>query len=288
MNKELKTIYILLGLTGTILVLSLIGGVLSRNQAHAIAETEHLDNISIEDEDIIDNDQDVQEDIIPDSLNALVIGFDESGGLTDVMMVGSLNTETNELKVISVPRDLYIDFKKDKYKEVKANNPNSQVIACKLNEVYSYSGWDDRALLDVKELVSIITGLKIDYMVTIDIDGFEQVVDAIGGVDFYVPQRMYYYDPAADFLIDLEEGQQVLDGKHALQLVRYRKYPAADLRRIEVQQDFLVEVYHEIISDLNLQELLSLTKIAYDIVDTDFGLFDILDYAEYLFSILMK
>jgi len=285
MSKEMKTIYILLGVTGTILIASLLGGVFSKNEVHAVAEVDVIEDVAPVDPEGVINDNNVVEEVVPESLNALVIGFDESGGLTDVMMVGSLDTETNEVKVISVPRDLYIDFRTDDYKAVKANNPNNRVLACKLNEVYSYSGWDDRALQDVKELVSIITGLKIDYMITIDIDGFAQVVDAVGGVDFYVPQRMYYYDPAANFLIDLQEGQQVLDGEHAVQLVRFRHYRMADLQRIEVQQDFLVALYHEIIEDLSIQQVLALTKTAYDIVDTDFGLLDVLDYAKYLFNI---
>ncbi len=50
-------------------------------------------------------------------------------------------------------------------------------------------------------------------MATIDVGGFKEVVDAVGGVEFYVPQRMYYPDPLQDLYIDLQEGLQLLDGQ---------------------------------------------------------------------------
>lgn len=290
MNRETKMLIALCAITVFILGLSSVASITEVKEEPDLEDVVHVDDMDDEtpQEIIPDHVEEVivpEEDQTPESLTGLLIGLDASGGLTDVMMVGQLNTVNNELKIISVPRDLYIDFREEPFKHIKTNNPNSQVLACKLNEVYSYSGWDDRAMQDVKEIISILTGLEIDYMAIINIEGFEQVVDAVGGVDFYVPQRMYYYDPIADFLIDLYEGQQVLDGNHALQLVRYRKYPMADLQRIQVQQDFLIAMYEEIISDLTLTEALELTAVAYDIVDTDFGLFDALEYAEYLFEI---
>lgn len=285
MKQEKRSLIILASMTLIIFLVSAIGNVTDKERVYATVE-DPIDQEIVIDQNVTEiNDTEVEEDEIPESLTGLLIGFDESGGLTDVMILGYLDTKTNQVKIISIPRDLYIDFRTDKYKAIKENNPDNRVLACKLNEVYSYSGWNDKALLDVKEIISIVTDINIDYMATIDIEGFMDVVDAVGGVDFYVPVKMRYYDPAADFLIDLQEGQQVLDGSKALQLVRYRNYTMGDLQRIQVQQDFMVAVYEEIKDDLNFAELIDLSKIAYEIVDTDFGLFDVLKYVEYLFDL---
>lgn len=287
MSNDKKTIIILGAITAVILLLSGVAELFDPKEVLAVVPeiTEEIVQPIIEEGTELIEEVIPEDDPTPESLTGLVIGFDESGGLTDVMMLGVLDTETNQVKVISIPRDMYIDFRTEKYAHIKENNPENWVWACKLNEVYSYSGWNDRALLDVKEIISIVTGVEIDYMATIDVEGFVDVVDAVGGVDFYVPEDMNYYDPAADFLIDLDEGQQVLDGSKALQLVRYRNYEWGDLQRIQVQQDFMFSTYNEVINDLSFGEIIDLVKIAYDIVDTDFGLFDVLKYVEYVFNL---
>ena len=65
------------------------------------------------------------------------------------------------------------------------------------------------------------------------------MIDALGGVDFDVPQNMNYDDPVQDLHIHLKKGFQHLDGDKAEQLVRFRRYPTGDIKRVEVQQDFM-------------------------------------------------
>ena len=81
---------------------------------------------------------------------------------------------------------------------------------------------------------------------SIDFDGFKEVIDALGGVEFEVPFRMKYDDPVQNLHIDLQPGLQVLDGEAAHDFVRFRKgnagypgYAMGDLGRIEAQQAFI-------------------------------------------------
>lgn len=225
---------------------------------------------------------------IPPSINGLLVGFDATNGLTDVLMIGALNTETNKIKVISVPRDLVIDFRDELFKDIKKNNPNNRILYCKLTEVYSLTGHNEKALNDLKEIISIITGLEIDYMASIDVNGFSQLIDVIGGVDFYVPERMYYRDPFQNLYIDLQEGMQFLDGDKAEQLVRYREYVEGDLQRIKVQQDLVVTLFDKIMSIKEFSTLKNLITTSYDIFKADFGLLVVLNYAEYFFNLDIK
>lgn len=219
-----------------------------------------------------------------ESFTGLLVGLDKSKGLTDVLMVGVLDAEKNTIHVISVPRDLEIDFSDENFRHIKENNPNNNIMFCKLNEVYSNVGHDERAFEDLREIISIIVGRKIDYMARIDVDGFSQLVDTIGGVEFDVPERMYYSDPFQDLYIDLQPGLQMLDGDKAEQLVRYRHYKMGDLQRIQVQQEFMVALFEKVMEIKDFSKIKELATKGYSMFEADFGLIFALKYAGYFFE----
>lgn len=223
-----------------------------------------------------------EEDKIPESITGLLVGFDVSGKLTDVLMVGHLNTERNEIDIISIPRDLLIDFNDPLFSEIRENNPDNHINYCKLTEVYSHSGATEKSFEDLKTIISIITGLEIDYTASINTAGFRDVVDAIGGVDFEVPQNMYHRDAAQGLYINLKQGYQHLDGDKAEQLVRFRGYKFGDLQRIQVQQSFMKAVFDKVMSIRDFNQIKDLIITGYSIFEADFGLMLGLEYAEYL------
>lgn len=226
----------------------------------------------------------VEEPFQVESFTGLLIGFDKSKGLTDVIMVAHFDAEKNTMKLISVPRDLKIDFTQEPFKTIKDNDPNNHLHFSKLTEVYMGVGGGNEALVQVRKIVSEIVGLDIDYMATIDVGGFKDVVDILGGIDFYVPQRMKYTDPIQDLYIDLQEGQQVLDGEHAMQLVRFRKYPMGDIQRTRVQQELIFAAYNKVLQMRDVDQIAKLTSSVYSIFNADFGLKFALDYAGYFYE----
>lgn len=297
MRNRLNSIGVLSGITAVIMALSIVGGMGHRDSAAAeevVQEVPVSDSVESEEKvvpDLIDVEAYIEENEaeVPDTINGLLIGFDRTHGLTDVIMVGHIDPENNEVQVISIPRDLEIYFTEEAFKEIKANNPKNRILHEKINNIYSLIGWDETALKDIRSIVEVITGLEMDYMMTLDIDGFKEVVDAVGGVEFYVPQDMYYHDPAQDLLIDLDEGLQILDGDKAEQLVRYRKgYARGDLQRIEVQQEFVSALVNEVIHKSDFNEIQSLLTTGYNMIDTDFGLVVMLDYAEFFFNLELE
>lgn len=129
-----------------------------------------------------------------------------------------VNLVGNRVYMVSIPRDIYL----------------SQ-FRIPINEVYAYPstyGSPNRAD-NLRRAVSELLGVPIDYYAVINIDIFERLVDAIGGVELEVPQPMQYRDQAAGLDIDLQPGFQRLTGEEAAGFVRYRELLRGDIDRID-------------------------------------------------------
>ena len=152
------------------------------------------------------------------SRTVLILGMDNGGLRSDVMMVAFINGRTGNVDIVSIPRD-------------------TKVRIGKLTSAHAIGGVEQ-----TKETIEELLDIEIDNYVKFSFQTFNDVVDALGGVDYYVPQDMYHNDPTQDLLINLKEGMQHLDGDEAQQLVRFRGYPMGDEQRIKVQQDFIKEL----------------------------------------------
>lgn len=228
--------------------------------------------------------EEIEEIVKPKSVTVLMLGLDKSKSLADINIVAHLDTETNKVKLISIPRDLFIDFREGDLAQIKSDH-GVGMYYCKLTEVYSYAGKGKDGRETMKEVAQVVTGLEIDFVASVDTGGFNEIIDAVGGVDFYVPQDMDYEDPYQDLYIHLKEGQQVLDGDKAEQLVRFRKYSGGlppDVQRMQVQQAFLQALTSQLLATRNLKQLTELITVSYDMVKTDMDLLSIIRYAEYV------
>ena len=230
-----------------------------------------------------------EQEKIKDVINVAVFGTDEDGFRADVNMVVSFNTNTKELHMISVPRDTrvvltddMIDYleKEDEY----VPNRNGVYGQCKLTEVHAYAGKGNRCAFSVAMLEELLD-VEIDYYVKFDLTAFKKVVDAVGGVDFYVPQNMYWdMTDTGGPLINLREGMQHLDGDKAEQLVRFRDgYAQKDLKRIEVQQEFITALIEKVCSSQTLMSKLDdLVEVVLDCTESDVTVTEALKYVKYV------
>ena len=92
-------------------------------------------------------------------------------------------------------------------------------------------------------------GVPIDFCAQLNLDGFVNIVDAIGGVDVYVQEDMNYDDPYQDLHIHIKKGQQHLNGKDAEGFIRFRYgYLAADIARIDAQKIFMTAFIKKVMS----------------------------------------
>jgi LCP family protein required for cell wall assembly len=159
-------------------------------------------------------------------VNLMVLGLDNDKTRCDVIMLLNFDPNTSSLNILSIARDTRV---------------RSGRSYRKINSLYSKGG--EKLVADE---ICNITGLPVHYYITADFRGFRKIIDTLDGVEFYVPFRMKYDDPTQNLHIYLKKGLQVLDGKKAEQLVRYRKgnlkgqgYIEGDIGRIKMQQDFI-------------------------------------------------
>ena len=191
----------------------------------------------------------------------LLVGTDKDDGNTDTIMVVSYDTVKQKISVMSIPRDTMINESWD----IK-----------RLNSVYSRTGNSINSLANrIKKLV----GFKLDYYVKVELSVFVQLVDLVGGVEFYVPCNMKYDDPTQDLHIDLQEGLQLLDGDKAMQLVRFRGYSEGDIKRAEVQQEFLKALIKECLSLKHWGKVKAYIDLALENVQTDMNFGSIVWFA---------
>ena len=191
----------------------------------------------------------------------LLIGTDKGGGNTDTLMLVTYDVPNKQVNIASIPRDTMINGSWD----IK-----------KINSAYSVYKDGIGAL---KRYVKSITGFEPDFYAKIDLSAFVELVDLIGGVDFYVPQDMKYSDPYQDLYIDLKEGQQKLNGEKAMQLVRVRSYPNGDIGRVEVQQAFIKALIKQCISIQNWSKIKGYIDLVAKYVETDMELGEMLYFA---------
>lgn len=190
-------------------------------------------------------------------INVLVMALDREAVRTDVLILFSLDLEEKRVGAIQIPRD------------TRAFLAGEGTIE-KVNHAYAYGVRDGdpafppnlRALKTVEGLL----GVRIHHTVVVDMEAFVRAIDEIGGVEVDIPFKMEYDDPAQDLHIHFEPGRQVLDGKQALEYVRWRHnndgtgYPDEDLGRIRAQQAFMRTVLAKVTSPGNLVRLPALAQ----------------------------
>lgn len=192
----------------------------------------------------------------------LLFGEDTSSHNTDTIMLMTADTKNKTCNVVSIPRDTMV---------------NVSWSTKKINSVYMNQG-----LEGLREQVQNITGIQPDFYVKVDWAAIGGLVDAIGGVEYEVPNDMNYDDPAQDLHIHLSAGQQKLNGDQAMQLVRWRKNndgtsnSVGDIGRIDIQQDFLKSVARQTLKISNIFRLPALIGVFQDSVESDLSFANLL------------
>ena len=173
---------------------------------------------------------------------ALVIGYDRrfgetDGSRSDTIMLVRTQADPPAVSILSFPRDL----------AVNVTCPDRFVGRQKINAAYAYCG-SPGSMSTIKEL----TGLPINYLITVNFRGFTQVVDKLGGIWIDVDRRYFHsnsgtspgsFDRYSE--INLQPGYQRLSGSQALAFVRYR-HTDDDTYRNARQQLFLKAVRQQI------------------------------------------
>ena len=191
----------------------------------------------------------------PGFYTILVSGVDDGNGGSDTNILVAVDSENDYIYGVSIPRDT----------KAVINGKNR-----KINFAYNSGGMELMA-----QTVSQQLGIPVDYTVLVKLKGFQALVDAIGGVDFYIPVDMYYDDPYQDLSIHFSKGMRHLNGAEALKVVRFRHnndgsgYGSEDIGRMQTQQDFLKAVAKQLMTPEIALKLPDLCGIFINYVETD-------------------
>jgi LCP family protein required for cell wall assembly len=215
---------------------------------------------------------------------ALVVGYDKRAGegkgvqsRSDTVMLVRADPETKSISMMSFPRDLFVQI----------HCPGRAPFGARINNAYATCGTKGTL-----ETVRKLTGLPINYLITVNFRGFRQLVDATGGVWMDVDRR-YFNDRGGDFgyaTINLFPGYQRLGGYQALDFVRYR-HTDNDLYRVARQQLFVRAFKDQIKSSTGLLDLPKVLKTITSNVEVGVGgnaELDgetVLDYAYFAYSL---
>ena len=208
-----------------------------------------------------------------DPINILILGMDvgdtdnqENKAIrrSDTIMVFNYNPNTKKAHLISVPRDTLIEV--DAYLDT-----GEYQRYWKINSAYALGG-EEEITMHVESLL----GIDINYIVEIDYDAFRNTIDAIGGVDMYIEQDMFYDDDEQDLHINFKGGETVhLDGKKAEEFFRWRQnndgtgLPNGDIDRIENQQIFIGKVLEKALSPSIVFKVPKILKVISENIETN-------------------
>jgi len=217
------------------------------------------------------------------AINILLLGTDgrpdeDDTPRTDTMMLLTLDPQNQSAGLLSLPRDLWIPIPGLGYSS-KINT------AFQLGESVGYPG-GGRQL--AKDTVSSFVGQPVQYYVRVNFEGFEELIDLIGGVDVTVPTTIHDDKyPTSDYgyqTFHLDAGTQHLDGKTALMYVRTRNVDD-DYSRARRQQQVLRSVADKVLrADMIPTLLQKLPRLLYTMrssIETDIPMATLLDLANY-------
>lgn len=193
-----------------------------------------------------------------DTVSILFMGTDgredDENYRSDTMILGSLQRDSEQLALVSIPRDTHI-------KTASGKN-------IKINEV-NFTEGPEGACEEVGELLDT----PVQYYVMADFEGFKEIIDVLGGVHINVESAMQHSDPVNPGLaIDIAKGYQYMDGQTALNYVRYRGGATADIGRTERQQEFIRSATQEWLTAKNIFKLPRLLHAIKDNIDTNLSL----------------
>ena len=174
----------------------------------------------------------VEDEISGNTFNALLACSDSHTKRHDALMLVHVDKERKQYMISSLPSYMVL---------------NIDSIEYYLGDLINEKG--RKFLLDK---VYAVTGLKIDYYAFVSLNGFTELIDEIGGVNFTVPQNMYYEDHMGNILVNLKKGTQKLNGLSSLQLLRFKGYENGDDERRNVQREFVFTVFDSLLVPTNI------------------------------------
>jgi LCP family protein required for cell wall assembly len=222
-----------------------------------------------------DKGSELRDDIVnpkDHNVSILFVGVDKGGGrdgdadsgLSDALMLATFNVEDKSVKLLSIPRDSYVYIpSRDSY--------------TKITHAHAYGG-----IKESIETVEHLFEMPVDYYVRLDFDAFIDVVEALDGIKVDVPYAISEMDSHdVKGAIQLDAGEQWLNGEEALALARTRKYDN-DFERGNRQQMILEAILDRVISVNALANINNLLEAVGNNMKTNMSFDEMKDFSSYI------
>lgn len=196
-----------------------------------------------------------------DSISILIMGIDTGGertdvGRSDIMIVTTLNPNTDQATITSIPRDSYVDI---------AGVPSKD----KINHAYAFGGPNMAA-----NTVQNLLGIPIDYTFSMDMAGFVRAIDSLGGLT--ITPVMTFEQEGHQFV----EGQtEHMDGTTVLKYVRNRYTAGGDYGRQQRARQVAEALFGKIQNFNTLTNVNELITVFSETVATNLTIDDLQDIA---------
>jgi LCP family protein required for cell wall assembly len=215
-----------------------------------------------------------------DRINVLLLGIDRRGGKgwgyrTDTMIVVTVDPVNKTAGMLSIPRDLQVPIPGNGEERINAANV--------FGTSQKYPGGGPALL---KRTIEVNFGIPLEYYIMVDFQGFEKIIDTLGGIDVNVPKRLHdtqYPDPRPGDpygmkTVHFDPGLQHMNGERALEYARSRM-STSDFDRSDRQQRILLAIREKALSLNLIPKLPTLASTTMDTVKTDMTLDEMLELA---------
>ena len=206
-----------------------------------------------------------EEPIGGEIINIMLVGQDTRNkgyrGLSDTMILISVNPANSRLAITSFMRDTYLDI---------VGITGSGLYKDRLNTAYCTGG-----IKQLGDTLAYNFGVEIDNFVEVDFEAFQEIVDALGGVDIELTEAEYTHMKYT-LRLDVKEGLNHLDGHQALAYARIRKIDS-DFHRTERQRTVINAILTKV-KACSIKEILNLAETFLPMVTTDMSNTDITKY----------
>ncbi len=202
-----------------------------------------------------------------DPISILLVGVEDyssqaENGRADTQMVITLDPDTSEINLLTVPRDA----------RVKIENAGEYTGIHKINAAYNYGSITGYGAIKLQvETVEKFLNIPIDNFIAVNFDGFRDIVDALGGVTIDVKEAFWednIYDRKQR--IEFHKGDAHLNGEEALAFVRMRYRPVnVSYSREERQRQFLTATINQAKSTNTIFKIGQIADILGENVETD-------------------
>lgn len=195
----------------------------------------------------------------------LLLGVDHNKKNADAIFLVGINATEKKATVSLIPSNTIVPEANDK--------------RYKLGELYA-----SRSVNFYREFIAQETGITPDYYAAMPMHALANLIDFLGGIQYNVPEDMYYFDPTQNLKINLQKGNQLLTGDQAVQLVAYRGYDKGNVAREDTQLEFSRTFCKTFLKKENLSRMKAIMYNVYYNVETDFEEADMNALGEVIFN----